>query len=125
MPVEYFLGRYANKVGKRIRNIEPSTMNLFPHYAWPGNVRELQNVVERGVILSERDTFCVDEAWFQRELPRSSQQVFSLKTSLMGREKEVVEAALNESRGRVSGPSGAAVKLGLPAPTLEPQSSSL
>jgi formate hydrogenlyase transcriptional activator len=125
MLVEYFMGRYASKMGKRITNIEPSTLNLFQHYAWPGNVRELQNVVERAVILSEGVTFCVDEAWLQRESPQSSQQVSSLKTSLMDREKEMVEAALKQSRGRVSGPAGAAVKLGLPAPTLESKIRSL
>jgi formate hydrogenlyase transcriptional activator len=125
MLVEYFMGRYASKMSKRIKNIEPGTLKLFQRYAWPGNVRELQNIVERGVILSEGDTFCVNEAWLQRELPRSCQQVSSLKTSLMDWEKKMVEAALKESRGRVSGPSGAAVKLGLPPPTLESKIRSL
>src|SRR3981189_2871371 len=123
--VGYLIDRYAQKAGKKIRNIDKKTMKLFHAYDWPGNIRELQNVVERAVILSEGETFCVDEAWLQRASPRSSQQVSSLKTSLMDREKEMVEAALKESRGRVSGPSGAAVKLGLPAPTLESKIRSL
>jgi formate hydrogenlyase transcriptional activator len=125
MLVEYFMGRYASKMGKRIKNIEPSTLSLFQRYAWPGNVRELQNVVERAVILSEGETFCVDEAWLQRESPRSFQQVSSLKATLMDREKEMIEAALKESGCRVSGPSGAAAKLGIPAPTLESKIRSL
>jgi formate hydrogenlyase transcriptional activator len=125
MLVQYFMGRYASKMGKRVKNIEPSTLNLFQRYAWPGNVRELQNVVERAVILSGGETFCVDEAWLQRESPRSFQQVSSLKAILMNREKEMIEAALKESQSRVSGPSGAAAKLGIPAPTLESKIRSL
>jgi formate hydrogenlyase transcriptional activator len=125
MLVEYFIGRYASKMGKRINNIEPSTLDLFQRYTWPGNVRELQNVVERAVILSEGETFCVDEAWLQRESPRSLQQVSSLKIILMGQEKEMIEAALKKSRGRVAGSSGAAAKLGIPAPTLESKIRSL
>src|SRR5216683_2213419 len=64
--VGYLIDRYAQKAGKKIRNIDAKTMELFHAYDWPGNIRELQNVVERAVILSEGETFFVDEAWLIR-----------------------------------------------------------
>ena len=77
--MEYLVERYAKRAGKRISHIKKSTLDLFQAYDWPGNVRELQNVVERGVILCEEETFSVDETWVQRKssqpagrlLPRS------------------------------------------------------
>ncbi len=123
--VEYFVDRYASKSGKRIRGIDKKTLALLQSYSWPGNIRELQNVIERSVILSETDNFSVDESWLSREtlpIPKASQQ---LSIKLITQEKEMIEAALTESRGRVSGSSGAAAKLGIPASTLESKIRSL
>jgi formate hydrogenlyase transcriptional activator len=64
--VEYFVGRYAKAAGKNIRHIGKDTLELLKAYDWPGNIRELQNVVERAVILTETDTFVVDESWLKR-----------------------------------------------------------
>ncbi len=121
--VEYFVGRYANAAGKKIRHIGRDTLEALRAYHWPGNIRELQNVVERAVILSEGDTFAVDESWLKREsfesgrpgLPSGSVGL----SALADREVEMIEAALAESHGRISGPSGAAAKLGIPRQTLE------
>jgi len=116
--VGYLIDRYAQKLGKKIRNIDKKTMELFHAYDWPGNVRELQNVVERAVILSEGETFFVDEAWLARVTPKSAPSV-PLIANLVEHEREMLETALRESEGVVGGPTGAAAKLGIPRQTLE------
>jgi formate hydrogenlyase transcriptional activator len=94
-------------------------MELFHAYDWPGNIRELQNVVERAVILSEGETFFVDEAWLTRATPKVAAAPALLPMDLAEREKAMIENALREAEGLVSGPTGAAAKLGLPRQTLE------
>ena len=116
--VGYLIDRYAQKAGKKIRNIDTKTMELFHAYDWPGNIRELQNVVERAVILSEGETFFVDEAWLTRATPKAA-AASVLTTDLAEREKAMIENALREAEGLVSGPAGAAGKLGIPRQTLE------
>src|SRR5258708_1777284 len=117
--VGYLIDRYAQKAGKKIRNIDKKTMELFHAYDWPGNIRELQNVVERAVILCEGETFFVDEAWLTRVAPKSAMTSVPLVANLAEHEREMLEAALRESEGVVGGPTGAAVKLGIPRQTLE------
>jgi formate hydrogenlyase transcriptional activator len=121
--VEYFIDRYAKKAGKKIRKIEKKTMELFQTYKWPGNIRELQNVVERAVILCDDDTFSVDETWLIQESPREPRPLSASASRLLrldeDQEREMIEAALAESKGRVAGPFGAASKLGIPRQTLE------
>src|SRR5881296_3268571 len=117
--VEYFIDRFSRKAGKRYRSIDRKSLKLFQAYRWPGNVRELQNVIERAVILSDGETFSVDEAWLKRELPPPDRRPATLNGVLVLHEKEMIEAALSQSQGRVSGAAGAAVKLGLPAQTLD------
>ncbi len=117
--VEYFIDRFGKKAGKKFRTIDRKTLKLFQAYGWPGNVRELQNVIERAVILSEGDIFCVDETWLKRQAPQFAGPTAVLNSALQRQEKEMIEAALAESAGRVSGPGGAATKLGLPRPTLD------
>jgi PAS domain S-box-containing protein len=121
--VEYLIERYAKKAGKSIRKLEKKTLDMLQAYPWPGNIRELQNVVERAVILCDGETFSVDETWLKHDFPRESTV---LSTSARGslrlddnQEKEMIEAALAECGGRVSGPAGAAVRLGIPRQTLE------
>jgi PAS domain S-box-containing protein len=116
--VEYFVGRYAKAAGKTIRHICKQTLERLTSYNWPGNIRELQNVVERAVILSETDTFFVDESWLKLESTQSRQPREGLST-LSDREVEIIEAALAECQGCIAGPSGAAAKLGIPRSTLE------
>jgi formate hydrogenlyase transcriptional activator len=117
--VEYFTDRFGKKAGKKFRTIDRRTLKLFQAYGWPGNVRELQNVIERAVILSEGDILCVDETWLKRQAPQFARPTAALNSALQRQEKEMIEAALSESAGRVSGPHGAATKLGLPRPTLD------
>jgi formate hydrogenlyase transcriptional activator len=117
--VEYFIDRFGKKAGKKFRTIDRNTLKLFQAYGWPGNVRELQNVIERAVILSDGDTFSVDETWFKREPPHVASSKAALNGALLRQEKEMIEAALAESHGRISGSTGAAANLGLPTQTLD------
>jgi formate hydrogenlyase transcriptional activator len=124
--VEYFIDRYARKAGKHITTVEKRTLQVLQSYPWPGNIRELQNVIERSVIVCETENFSVDESWLSRQ-PVASEPASRLELSrkFAGQEKEMIEAALRESRGRVSGSSGAAAKLGIPGSTLESKIRSL
>jgi DNA-binding NtrC family response regulator len=124
--VEYFIDRYARKTGKKIRDIERSTLELLRSYTWPGNIRELQNVIERSLILCETQTFSVDESWLSRQpLPSKPKHARGLSEEIVAQEKQMIEAALRESGGQVAGPSGAAVRLGMPGSTLESKIRSL
>jgi DNA-binding NtrC family response regulator len=125
MLVEYFIDRYARNAGKRIRNVEKSTMELLLAYSWPGNIRELQNVIERSVILCDGDTISVDPSWLSLEstAAQPKSQPFGKKSA--AQEKETIETALAKTGGRVSGPAGAAAALSIPASTLESKIRSL
>ncbi|HXM14458.1 MAG TPA: sigma-54 dependent transcriptional regulator [Candidatus Eremiobacteraceae bacterium] len=116
---EYFIDRFGKRAGKKFRTIGKKTLKVLQAYGWPGNVRELQNVIERAVILSDGDNLAVDETWLRRELPAAASRSATLGGTLVRHEKEMIEAALKESQGRISGPGGAAAKLGLPAKTLD------
>jgi formate hydrogenlyase transcriptional activator len=125
--VEYFIDRYARKAGKNIKRVNKKTLELLQSYPWPGNIRELQNVIERSVILCETEIFSIDENWLAQPpplKPESKQQV-ELPRRLLMQEKDMIEAALKDTRGRVSGSTGAAVKLGIPRSTLESKIRSL
>lgn len=120
MLVEYFVQRYAKKAGKNIRTIEKRTLERLQAYDWPGNIRELQNVIERSVILSSGDVFAVDDVWLSKESAQALRGTPPVTSERELRtEREIIEAALVASRGRVSGPSGAAAKLQIPPSTLE------
>jgi transcriptional regulator with GAF, ATPase, and Fis domain len=112
---KYFIERYAANAGKRIRSVDKQTVQLLETYHWPGNIRELQNVIQRAVILCVADVFSVEESWL-RSPSRSRYDALPPHGS---EEKQRIEAALEESRGRISGPRGAAARLGIPRTTLE------
>jgi PAS domain S-box-containing protein len=127
--VEYFIDRYARKAGKNIRHVSQETLELLQSYAWPGNIRELQNVIERSVILCETETFSIDESWLPQQpqpfLTAKPKNQIELSRKLEEQEKDMIEEALKASRGRVFGPTGAAVRLGIPRSTLESKIKSL
>jgi len=124
--VEYFIDRYGRKAGKSIRTVNKKSLDLLQSYPWPGNIRELQNVIERSLIVCETENFSVDESWLSRQ-PLATDTKIDLPFSekLVAREKEMIEAALSESGGRVFGPLGAATRLGMPRSTLESKIRSL
>jgi formate hydrogenlyase transcriptional activator len=117
--VEHMIQRYADKAGKRFGSISTNALELLQGYDWPGNIRELQNVVERAVVMSVGETVSIEETWLNREPSRPTGLFSPLAATLANREREVIEAALAESKGRISGPSGAAARLGVPRQTLD------
>ena len=117
--VEHLVERYAKKIGKMFSTIRMNTIEILQAYDWPGNIRELQNVIERAVILCEGEAFSVDETWLKRESSGGPGLAVPFASALADREREIIEAALAESRGRIAGPSGAAAKLGIPRQTLD------
>ena len=124
--VKYLIDRYARKAGKNIRGVNKRSLELLQSYPWPGNIRELQNVIERSVIVCETENLSVDESWLSRQAPVTRPQSDpGLSRKPAAQEKEIIEGALRESRGRVAGPSGAAAKLGIPGSTLESKIRSL
>ena len=124
--VDYFIDRYARKAGKSIRGVNKKSLELLQSYPWPGNIRELQNVIERSVILCDTENFSVDESWLSRRtVATEPNKELGLFKRLPSQEKAVIEAALRESGGRVSGPAGAAAKLGIPGSTLDSKIRSL
>jgi transcriptional regulator with GAF, ATPase, and Fis domain len=122
---EYFIYRYAAKLGKKISGISKETLDLFQSYTWPGNIRELQNVIERSLIVCDTETFLVDQSWLAQRPLEAGVSTRRLVKKISSDPKELIELALSEARGRVSGPLGAAVKLGIPASTLESKIRSL
>jgi PAS domain S-box-containing protein len=127
--VEYLIERYAKKAGKKIKAISRNNMQLLQSYNWPGNVRELQNVIERAIVLSNDDILFVDETWLRGQSRRRPEEPAGRKITLSrldaGQEREIIEAALAESRGQIAGPNGAAVKLGVARQTLDSKIRSL
>jgi DNA-binding NtrC family response regulator len=123
--VEYFIDRYASKTGKKITGINKRSLERLQSYAWPGNIRELQNVIERSVIICDSENLSVDETWLGRRALPADSLAQPLSERLASQEKELIEAALTESNGRVSGPSGAAARLGIPQSTLDSKIKSL
>ena len=118
--VQYFAERYASKAGKNITSINKKSMEALQSYTWPGNIRELQNVIERSVVICDTDTLFVDESWLERRTPASVEgTALPLTEKLSVQERHMIEAALADSNGRVSGPRGAAAKLGIPQSTLD------
>jgi formate hydrogenlyase transcriptional activator len=121
--VHYFVDRYARQSRKVIRAVDKRSIALLSAYGWPGNVRELQNVIERAVIVCQSETLTVDSRWVGREPAARAPHL--LPDELVARERQLIEAALAESTGRISGSRGAAGRLGIPASTLESKIRSL
>jgi DNA-binding NtrC family response regulator len=96
-------------------------MDLLQRYDWSGNIRELQNIIERSIILSSTDIFSVDKLWLsKRTSPQASRAETPPVSNVVPRSaRAIIEAALAETSGRVSGPSGAAAQLRTPPSTLE------
>jgi DNA-binding NtrC family response regulator len=118
--VEYFIHRYASRTGKKIRGINRATLERLRSYSWPGNIRELQNVIERSMIVSDSANLTIDPSWLpDASAEPATEPATALLKIRAADEKRIIEAALAASHGRVSGPTGAAAKLGVPPSTLD------
>src|SRR6266853_1940171 len=107
---------YAQRAGKKIDTIRKKSIEALQEYSWPGNVRELQNVIERSLIIVDTNEFSVDKNWLSHEFQSSRREG---RASRISTEQEQIEAALAQTKGKVSGRHGAAAILGIPASTLE------
>jgi transcriptional regulator with PAS, ATPase and Fis domain len=114
----HFITLSTARHGKTIRNIEKRGMELLRSYDWPGNIRELRNVIDRSVIVSTGEVLSIDEALLFGTRPAEDVPIGSLQKEMENHERTLIERALTESQGRVSGPSGAATMLHLPPSTL-------
>jgi formate hydrogenlyase transcriptional activator len=123
--VEHLIACCAAKIGKNVRCVDDDSLERLVTYDWPGNIRELQNVLERAVILCEGETARIEEEWFDSGEAVPSSGSIGLSSSLVSRERELIEAALRKSMGRIAGPNGAAGLLGMPRTTLESRIKSL
>src|SRR5437870_11327643 len=123
--VDYFISRFATRMGKRISQIDRRTLDALERYSWPGNIRELQNVIERGVTLSESEDFRLEPGTLPQDSHRTSETVPPESGSTRDQQRAQIEAVLKETHGRISGPDGAAARLGVPASTLESRIRSL
>src|SRR5260370_9272892 len=107
MLLEYFVSRFAQKMGKHFGKIDKRTVELFRSYPWPGNIRELQNVVERSVIVSSDDAFSLYPSWLSKNprrvtLPKQPKPADTDEDAR--REQQIIDEALEGSRTRLSGP---------------------
>ncbi|MEA3155505.1 MAG: formate hydrogenlyase transcriptional activator [Betaproteobacteria bacterium] len=123
--VDSFIARHARKAGKKITNVQHYALERLQRYRWPGNIRELQNVIERAVILSDDETLSFDDVGLQHPTHDPSFHPVAVIDSIEGRERQRIESALAECKGRVSGPRGAASRLGMPRSTMEAKLRSL
>jgi formate hydrogenlyase transcriptional activator len=125
MLVEYFASRFGARLGRKLEAIDRDTMQRLSDYPWPGNVRELQNVVERAAILADDGVLRVEHMDLHFAGPRAAGAAASRPEAagagrgLRENEKQLIESALAECHGQVSGVRGAAAKLGVPSTTLE------
>ncbi|HMD96778.1 MAG TPA: sigma 54-interacting transcriptional regulator [Terriglobia bacterium] len=123
--VRHFVRQFAQQMNKTIDSVSSETMEALTRYPWPGNVRELQNVMERAVVVYEKGNLSVKKSWLSRECFHTEPATQPLFRKSAMQDRELIGAALAETRGRVSGPLGAAAKLGIPPSTLESKIRSL
>ena len=117
--VRHFVREFAQRMNKTVDGVASETMEALLRYPWPGNIRELQNVIERSVVIYERGKLSVNKGWLWRECSHSEPTApVAFRRSAM-EDRKIISAALAETGGRVSGPLGAAAKLGIPPTTLE------
>lgn len=123
--VRHFVRKYARRMNRRIDTIPSETMSRLAALPWPGNIRELENLVERAVILTHGSVLAVPAAdlvpandFVLDPTPSLDQLALASPGRSQQQERAFLIKALEESGGRVSGPNGAAVRLGMPRSTL-------
>jgi formate hydrogenlyase transcriptional activator len=122
--VRHFIHEFARRMNKTIAAISPETMVALTQYPWPGNIRELQNVIERSVVVHQKGNLTIKRSCLSGQSIHRSTSRQSFRRSTI-EDRRMIDSALAESGGRVSGPSGAAAMLGIPPSTLESKIRSL
>ncbi len=110
--VRHFTQKYAPQMGKRIDTMPAATIEKLKRWSWPGNVRELENLIERCVILTAGASLTVT-------LPQKMSGAIDA-AEVVGNfeEQERIMSTLRETKGRIGGPKGAALRLGVKRSTL-------
>ena len=110
--VQHFTQKYARKMGKQIEYVPAAIMQKLMRWDWPGNVRELENLIERSVIMTSGNVLTV-------ALPEKMSGAIDA-AAVVGNfeEQERIVSILRETKGRISGPHGAALRLGVKRSTL-------
>ncbi len=122
--LNHFIARFSIRMHKSITRIERQTMDALMQYDWPGNVRELENIVERGMIVSQSDTLRIDASWLSGDQsPANSFEANRQRTSpstqsLAEIERQAILGALSRCHGKVYGKDGAAAELNVKPTTL-------
>ena len=112
--VRYFVDMHARRMDKKIETIPPDVMTALTQWPWPGNIRELENFIERAVILTSGRVLRAPLA----ELKIGAESTVEPTANLHDTEREHILRILRESKGMISGPAGAAKRLGLKRTTL-------
>jgi formate hydrogenlyase transcriptional activator len=115
MLVQYFVQKFARRMGKHVESIPAELIREFESWDWPGNIRELENFIERSVILTQGSVFFAPMAELRGSSPERSQKSGTLEEV----EREYILLSLREAAGVVAGPRGAAARLGMKRTTLQ------
>jgi formate hydrogenlyase transcriptional activator len=116
--VRHFTQRFARRMGRRIETIPTAVMDALVRYPWPGNIRELQNVIERAVILSPGPSLQVPPGDLQ-PVPAQTRAPAAAPSTLADAERDHILGVLRETGWVLSGPDGAAARLGMKRTTLQ------
>ena len=107
-----------SELSRNIETIPTSALDALTRYDWPGNIRELQNVLERSVILTNGSTLHVAMPEFMETAASGPSRSRNSEAS-QASERERIIKALEDAKGQVGGPNGAAARLGLKRTTLQ------
>ena len=113
--VDHLVRHYARRLNKSVRPADKPTLQLLRNYDWPGNVRELENILERAIIVADDDCLQVDPTWL---MPAAASPSATMPSALAQVERRTILQALEQARGKIYGPGGAAEALGLKPSTL-------
>jgi len=112
--VEHFVEIYARRMNRQIENISPQTMTALSSYPWPGNIRELQNFIERSLILTSGNVLECPLASLRNAAEAESLGPITMEDA----ERDHIRKTLEQTGWVVSGPNGAAARLGIKRSTL-------
>ncbi len=117
--VEHFVQKYAKRMGKKITSIPKRTLSTLQNWKWPGNIRELENFIERSVILTTGSVLSAPLSILDPDEGIDREATDTSIATLANVQRQHILDALRCSQGRVSGPGGAAARLGLKRTTLQ------